>query len=41
MLASVASLANARKIVWLAVAMPMGGTVLMANGFYLFVNLPF
>jgi hypothetical protein len=40
-LASVAILANSRKILWFAVTMAMGGTVLMANGFYLFVHLPF
>ncbi len=38
---SVAILANSRKVLWFAVTMAMTGTLLMVNGFYLFVHLPF
>ncbi|HEX8362043.1 MAG TPA: DUF4337 domain-containing protein [Longimicrobium sp.] len=38
---SVAILANSRKVLWFAVTMAMTGTMLMVNGFYLFVHLPF
>jgi hypothetical protein len=38
---SVAILANSRKVLWFAVTMAMAGTLLMVNGFYLFVDLPF
>jgi len=38
---SVAILANSRKVLWFAVTMAMAGTMLMVNGFYLLVDLPF
>jgi hypothetical protein len=37
---SVAILANSRKVLWFAVSLAMGGTLLMLNGFYMFWTLP-